>query len=130
MPQPVLVFLVWAVVAFHFAFTLTIPLGGFAVWRWRGLFWPHMVLIAWAISIPLLNPSCPLTDLEKLLRSEAGMPVYATHFIDHYVYRPLQPYPWLFEVFMGATPIYSYSRLARRRGAGRSAASEYETRRA
>ena len=123
MPQPILEGLVWADVAFHLAFTLAIPLGGFAVWRWRRLFWPHMVLIAWAISIPLFEPPCPLTDLEKHLRREAGMPVYATHFIDHYVYRPLQPYPWLFELFMAATPIYSYARLARRRGARRRAAT-------
>ena len=122
MPHSLLVALVWVVVVFHVVFTLAIPLGGFAVWHWRKLFWPHMVLIAWAISIPLVNPACPLTDLEKHLRREAGMPVYATHFIDHYAYRPLQPYPWLFEVFMVVTPVYTYTRL-RRRGAGRHSAT-------
>jgi hypothetical protein len=35
------------------------------------------------------------------------------HFIDHYVYQPLQPRPWLFEVFMVCTPILSYALLSR-----------------
>lgn len=108
-----LVTLVWLVVALHFVITLLIPLGGFLVWRWPTLFWPHMALIAWGISVPLLHPPCPLTDLEKGLRHQAGLPVYATHFIDHYVYQPLQPHPWLFEVFMVCTPILSYALLSR-----------------
>ncbi len=105
--------LVWTVVVFHFAFTLLVALGGFLVWRWPGLFWPHVALLAWAVSVPLLQPACPLTHLEKVLRHTAGLPVYSTHFIDHYVYQPLQPYPWLFECFMVAMPILSYALLAR-----------------
>ena len=108
-----LTFLVWFVVAFHLAFTLLVALGGFLVWHWRGLFWPHMALLAWAASIPILQPPCPLTDLEKWLRLKAGLPIYSTHFIDYYVYTPLQPYPWLFELFMVAMPILSYFLLAR-----------------
>ena len=104
---------VWLVVVLHFAFTLLVALGGFLVWRWPGFFWPHMALLAWGVSIPFLQPPCPLTDLEKWLRVEAGMPVYATHFIDHYVYSVLQPYPWLFELFMVAMPVLSYTLLAR-----------------
>ena len=49
-----------------------VALGGFLVWRWPRAFWPHMALLAWAISIPILEPPCPLTDLEKHLRREAG----------------------------------------------------------
>lgn len=100
--------LVWIVVVAHFAFTLLVALGGFLVWRWPILFWPHAALLAWAVSIPLVHPRCLLTDLEKFLRLQAGLPVYATHFIDYYVYQPLQPYPWLFECFMITMPILSY----------------------
>ena len=105
--------LVWTVVLAHFAFTLLVAVGGFLVWRWRPLFWPHMALLAWAISVPLRHPACPLTDLEKALRLKAGLPVYSTHFIDYYVYQALQPHPWLFECFMVAMPILSYALLAR-----------------
>jgi hypothetical protein len=105
---------VWIVVVVHMAFTLLVALGGFLVWRWPRAFWPHMALLAWAISIPILEPRCPLTDLEKHLRREAGLPVYSTHFIDHYVYRSLQPHPWLLELFMVGMPVLSYTLLARR----------------
>lgn len=105
--------LVWVVVVAHFAFTLLVALGGVLVWRWRPLFWPHMALLAWALSIPFLQPPCPLTDLEKFLRRQAGLPIYPTHFIEHYVYTPLQPYPWLFECFMVAMPVLTYVLLAR-----------------
>jgi hypothetical protein len=104
--------LVWLVVVAHFLFTLLVALGGFLVWFWPSLLWPHMALLAWAVSIPLIEPPCPLTDLEKTLRAAAGFPVYSTHFIDYYVYTPLQPYPWLFEVFMIAMPIASYALLS------------------
>lgn len=104
--------LVWTVVLAHFAFTLLVAVGGFLVWRWPALFWPHMALLAWAISIPLVQPRCPLTDLEKFLRQEAGLPVYSTHFIDYYVYQALGPFPWLFELLMIAMPILSYSLLS------------------
>ncbi len=106
-------FLVWGVVIVHFAFTLLVGLGGFLVWRWRRLFWPHIALLVWAISIPFLQLPCPLTDLEKFLRAKAGLPIYSTHFIDYYVYQSLQPYPWLFEGFMVAMPILSYTLLSR-----------------
>jgi hypothetical protein len=105
--------LVWLVVILHFAFTLLVGLGGFLVWRWKALFWPHMALLAWGASIPFLQLPCPLTDLEKVLRGKAGLPIFSTHFIDYYVYQPLQPYPWLFELFMVAMPILSYALLAR-----------------
>jgi hypothetical protein len=108
-----MVLLVWGVVIVHFAFTLLVGLGGFLVWRWKSFFWPHMALLVWGASIPFLQLPCPLTDLEKFLRDEAGLLIYSTHFIDHYVYQPLQPYPWLFELFMVAMPILSYTLLAR-----------------
>ena len=115
MSEGLLVWMMWGVVVLHVAVTLLVALGGFLVWRWRRLFWPHMALLAWAISIPFAQWPCPLTDLEKHLRGAAGLPVYETHFIDYYFYRPLQPHPWLFEAFMISTPIVSYRLLARRR---------------
>lgn len=105
--------LVWLVVVLHFAVTLLIPLGGFLVWRWPSLFWPHMAMLAWGLSVPVLLLPCPLTDVEKALRRTAGMTVYPTHFIDYYIYQSLQPFPWLFECFMIATPILSYALLSR-----------------
>jgi len=104
--------LVWVVVVCHFAVTLLVAVGGFLVWQWKVLFWPHMALLAWAASIPVFHPPCPLTDLEKLLRARAGLPVYETHFIDHYIYAALQPHPWVFDLLMLALPLLSYALLA------------------
>lgn len=77
------------VVVLHFGVTLVPPLGAFAVARWPRLLWLHVPILAWAFSIPFAQWPCPLTDLEKQLRAQAGMAVYSGHFVENYFWRPL-----------------------------------------
>ena len=81
--------LVYFVVAFHLAVTLVPPLFVFAVIRWPRLFWVHLPILAWAFSVPFAQWPCPLTDLEKSLRAQAGLPVYGTHFVEQYFWKPV-----------------------------------------
>ena len=57
--------------------------------RWPRLLWVHLAILAWAFSIPFAQLPCPLTDLERSLRAEAGLPMYETHFVDQYFWKPL-----------------------------------------
>jgi hypothetical protein len=80
---------VYSVVALHWVVTLIPPLFVFAVLRWPRLVWVHLPILAWAFSIPFAQWPCPLTDLEKGLRADAGLPVYETHFVDQHFWKPL-----------------------------------------
>jgi hypothetical protein len=80
---------VYLVVAFHWAVTLVPPLFVFAVIRWSRLVWVHLPILVWAFSIPFAQWPCPLTDLEKSLRAQAGLAVYDTHFVEQYFWKPL-----------------------------------------
>lgn len=77
------------VVAIHFVVTLIPPLGAFALVRWPRFLRLHLLILVWAFSIPFAHWPCPLTDLEKLLRARAGLPVYSGHFVQHYFWQPL-----------------------------------------
>jgi hypothetical protein len=77
------------VVVLHFAVTLVPALGVFAVVRWPRLIWVHVPIVLWAFSVPFAQWPCPLTDLEKSLRENAGMPVYSGHFVRQYFWLPL-----------------------------------------
>ena len=110
--------LVWSVVALHVAVTLAPPLSAFAALRWRRLLPVHAVLMIWAVSIPILQWPCPLTNLEKAMRLEAGMPVYQTDFVSHYLLRPLGDGAGFFHALYAVPPTIAYTLLlsgARRR---------------
>lgn len=80
---------IFLVVLLHFGVTLVPPLGAFALVRWPRLLWVHVPILLWAFSVPFAQWPCPLTDLEKSLRTTAGMPVYSGHFVREYFWLPL-----------------------------------------
>jgi hypothetical protein len=61
-------------------------------WRWIRNFWfraIHLVLIAVVVVFPLMGGLCPLTDLEKWLRGQAGQETYPGSFLAHWVHELL-----------------------------------------
>jgi hypothetical protein len=116
---------VWAIVLLHYAVTLAPPLSAFLVLRWRWFVPIQLGILAWALSIPFLQWPCPLTDLEKRLRAEAGMPVYESHFVAHYIYAPLGAWSWTWELFNVVAPVTAYTLLLRRRRTGLTAPASH-----
>jgi len=82
-------FLADAVALVHLAFVLFIPLGGLAVLRWPRLAWVHLVSAVWGALILWTDLICPLTPLEKTLRSWGGDVAYEGGFIRHYLVGPV-----------------------------------------
>jgi hypothetical protein len=89
------------VVVAHAAFVLFAVLGGFFVLRWRRLAWLHIPAVLWAALVELADWFCPLTPLENWLRRRAGITIYQTDFIEHYVMSALYPEPFTREIQMG-----------------------------
>ncbi len=73
------------VVVVHLAFVAFVILGGYLVWRWRTVLPLHLTAMAISVSLAALGLDCPLTDLEKWFRGQAGDRVYRGGFIAHYL---------------------------------------------
>lgn len=73
------------VILIHFAFICFVVLGGFLVLRWPRLIWLHFPAAVWGVLIEFAGVTCPLTPLEKWLRSMGGRDVYTGGFIQHYI---------------------------------------------
>jgi hypothetical protein len=73
------------VVVTHVAFIAFALLGGYATWRWPRLVWVHLPAVAVIGSLFVIGADCPLTDLEKYLRRQAGEAVYRDGFVAHYL---------------------------------------------
>ncbi len=96
------------VIAVHFAYVaavllglVLIPLGFFFRWKWVRKFWPrviHLAMIGIVAYQAWLGIECPLTTLEKHLRTLADIDVYPGSFIGHWIDRILfcQAPPWVF----------------------------------
>lgn len=96
------------VIAVHFAYVaavllglVLIPLGGLLRWRWVRRFWPrviHLAMIGIVAYQAWLGIECPLTTLEKHLRTLANVDVYPGSFIGHWIDRILfcEAPPWVF----------------------------------
>jgi hypothetical protein len=69
----------------HAAFIVFVLTGGFLAWRWPRLVWVHLPAVAVTAVIFLLGADCPLTDLERHFRREAGQRVYRDGFVAHYL---------------------------------------------
>jgi hypothetical protein len=79
----------WTTVALHAGFVVFVIFGGLALRRWRWLAWLHAPAMAYAILIQTIGWGCPLTDLEKWLRTLAGQQLYAGEFLPHYLWSPI-----------------------------------------
>jgi len=78
-------------VVLHTLFVLFVVLGGLLVLRWPHLAWLHLPAAVWGALIEFTGCICPLTPLEKSLRSAGGEAGYAGGFINHYIVPLLYP---------------------------------------
>ena len=74
-----------AVVGAHFGYLAYVLFGGFLVWRWPRLIWPHLLAVGWAAVIVAFPLTCPLTAAQDWARTRAGEPRLTKGFIDRYI---------------------------------------------
>src|SRR5919197_1747377 len=105
----------------HAAFIVFLLAGGFLAWRRPWLVWVHLPAVAVTAVVFAFGADCPLTDLEKFFRRQAGEHAYRDGFIAHYLL-PMLPdgvrvvvVP-VFVVVVNAAAYAGY--VARRRRAG------------
>jgi len=79
------------VVGLHFLFVLFVVLGGLLVLRWPKVAYLHLPAAIWGAAIEFAGWICPLTPLEKSLRSQAGSTGYSGGFVEHYILPVLYP---------------------------------------
>ncbi|MBA3443430.1 MAG: DUF2784 domain-containing protein [Gemmatimonadales bacterium] len=79
------------VVGLHFIFVLFVVLGGLLVLRRPKVAYLHLPAAAWGAAIEFAGWICPLTPLEKWLRSQAGSTGYSGGFVEHYILPVLYP---------------------------------------
>ena len=70
-------------------FVAFLLVGGFLAWRWPIAALLHVLALVVSGAIYFGGYDCPLTNLEKHLRTQAGEAVYADGFIAHYLVRPV-----------------------------------------
>ena len=69
----------------HAAFIAVLLAGGFLAWRWPRLVWAHLPAVVLTAIVFAFGADCPLTDLEKYFRRQAGERAYRDGFIAHYL---------------------------------------------
>lgn len=79
------------VVILHFGFVLFVLLGGLLLVKWPRLAWLHLPAVAWGAFVEFSGWICPLTPLEKWLRTQAGEAEYAGDFVARYLSAALYP---------------------------------------
>ncbi len=75
----------------HFLFAAFAVFGGLLLLddlRWA---WLHLPAVLWSSLVNLMGWTCPLTPLEKSLRTRAGQAGREGGFIQHYVGRAVYP---------------------------------------
>ena len=101
------------VVAVHLAYLVSIPLGGFLAWRWRGLIPIHLALVVIGLVSITIGFDCPLTTWEQSLRRRGGQHPYRGGFVDHYLTGKIYPrgYDTAVQVLMAAAVVIAYAAL-------------------
>lgn len=86
------IIVVAVVVAAHFAFIGYLVVGGFVALRWPRSIFLHILAVIWGVGSVSLHLPCPLTDLERWARAQAGMaPLPSDGFIAHYITGVMYP---------------------------------------
>ena len=100
-----------AIAAFVVVGLVVVVAGNLRGWRWvngMGLRVAHLAAILVVVAEAWLGLVCPLTTLEMWLRSQAGLKVYGTGFVEHWLQQLLyyDAPEWVFvvgyTVFAGA----------------------------
>jgi hypothetical protein len=74
------------VLAVHLLFILWVMGGVLLVRRYQRLKWFHIFSLAYSIFVEVVPwPPCPLTVLEQMLESRAGIAAYHGSFLVHYL---------------------------------------------
>ena len=79
------------VVVVHVAFVAFALAGAVLVLRRPLLAWLHLPAVAWAAFIEFSGGICPLTPLENMFRSRAGLDLYSGDFVARYIFPVLYP---------------------------------------
>lgn len=69
-------------------FVAFLVVGGFLAWWWPVAVPLHVLALVVSAAIYVGGHDCPLTNVEKHLRTRAGEKVYPDGFIAHYLVRP------------------------------------------
>jgi hypothetical protein len=77
-----------AVVTLHMVFVTFLAVGGLLPGGGRAALPMHVLALVVSAAIYLSGYDCPLTNVEKHLRTRAGEAVYPDGFIAHYLVRP------------------------------------------
>ncbi len=109
--------LAFVVIVIHFGFICFVVLGGLVVLRWPRWIWLHLPAAIWGVLIEFAGVRCPLTPLEKWLRSLGGHDVYTGGFIQHYITSIVYPegltreMQWVLGAFLVIINSVIYSRV-------------------
>src|SRR5688500_9243072 len=79
------------VVGLHLLFVVFVVAGGLLALRWPWVAAAHLPAAVWGALIEFKGWICPLTPLEKSLRTSAGQAGYQGGFIEHYLVPVLYP---------------------------------------
>ena len=101
------------VVVTHVMFIAFAAVGSLLVRRWPRLLWPHLAAVAWAAAIVSVGFTCPLTELEKHFREQAGHSSYDGGFLDHYLDGVIYPgrFTAVARLFVGVLIVVGYALL-------------------
>lgn len=91
----------FGVVVFIIGGLVAVMAGNTFGWHWVNGWWfrlTHLIAVAIVAAQALLGQLCPLTVLESWLRAQAGQPIYAQSFIEHWLQRLIfyEAPPWVF----------------------------------
>ena len=101
------------VVVTHVMFIAFAAVGSLLVRRWPRLLWLHLAVVAWAGAIVSVGVTCPLTQLEKHFREQAGHSSYDGGFVDHYLDGVIYPgrFTAVARLFVGVLIVVGYALL-------------------
>ena len=111
------------VVLVHVTFIAFVLVGGFLAWRWPRVVWAHVPAALVIGVLFAFGADCPLTNLEKFLRRQAGDAVYRDGFVAHYLLPgvPDGVRAVVLPIFVVSLTVIAYARYLARSGVSRTA---------